>query len=135
MALAAVDDYYHLCRKEACTQEARWWSHRSKTSHYLLRLSRHRLRESVLSLLAAPKDLRSQLCLAPLFFQAGDLVTIVTGSVRHNAKKKLGVGFAVGTKSIGRGELAKALLKKARQSPNVNVHFGCRFSTMDVQRR
>ncbi|CAN0145885.1 unnamed protein product [Scytosiphon promiscuus] len=70
-----------------------------------------------------------------LLKEAGDLVVTVTGSVRHNAKKKLGVGLALGTKSIGRGDLAGALLTKARGSPNVNVHFGCMFSTMDTQKR
>lgn len=77
----------------------------------------------------------SPLCLAPRTLQAGDLLITTTGSVRHNVKKKLGAGPAVGTKSICRGDLAKALLNKAQRSPNINIHFGCTFSTMDVQKR
>ncbi|CAM9610002.1 unnamed protein product [Scytosiphon promiscuus] len=66
--------------------------------------------------------------------EVGDLVITTAGSVRHNAKKKVGGGPAVGTKSICRGDLAKALLNKADRSPNINVHFDCSFSTMDVNK-
>ncbi|CAM9713069.1 unnamed protein product [Sphacelaria rigidula] len=70
-----------------------------------------------------------------LLEEAGDFVVTVAGRVRHNAKQKRAAGMADGTKSICRGDLAMALLNKARQSPRVKVHFGCTFSTMDVRKR
>jgi len=40
-----------------------------------------------------------------------------------------------GSISISRGHLANTLLEKASKMPNVNIHFGCRFLDVDMDKR
>eukprot|EP00752_Nemacystus_decipiens_P010969 g9749.t1 len=66
--------------------------------------------------------------------EAGDTLIVLTGGMRHHAAEKYSPSF-VGSNSICRGDLAKALLNKASTMPNVNVHYRCAFSTVDTGRR
>lgn len=59
---------------------------------------------------------------------------VMTGCVCHHAQEKLSPPFA-GTSSICRGDLAKTLLEKAARMPNVNVHFGCTLTGVDMDKR
>lgn len=63
------------------------------------------------------------------------LLVNLTGTVNHRKKEKMGKSSFPGAKSICRGDLAQALLEKANEMANVNVHFGCTFSKTDMLRR
>ncbi|CAM9662346.1 unnamed protein product, partial [Discosporangium mesarthrocarpum] len=68
--------------------------------------------------------------------QAGNAL-ILTGNVRHTTEggvMKVG-GLFTGTTSIGRGALARMLLEKASQLPNVRVHYGHKLQDVDLEAR
>lgn len=66
--------------------------------------------------------------------QAGERLLTLAGSLRHHKKEKTSK-FFLDSLSICRGDFAKALLNKASKVPNVNVHFGCTFSKVDMEQR
>ncbi|CAN0208273.1 unnamed protein product [Ectocarpus sp. 6 AP-2014] len=66
--------------------------------------------------------------------EAGERLVTLAGSLRHHKKEKTSK-FFLDSSSICRGDFAKALLNKASKVPNVNVHFGCTFSKVDMEQR
>lgn len=66
--------------------------------------------------------------------QAGDAAVSISGVVRHSSRGIEEVKYPFGV-SIRRGDAAMVLLNKAASFPNVKVHTGTKFKSMDIDSR